>query len=451
MTAEVIPLPERPTTVRWTVLTLACGSSWLLYFHRYVFALIKPELAQEWDLDTNTLGLLDATFFAGYTFPQLPLGVLGDLAGVRIVLSAMILVWSIGLALHALAPSTAVLHVARGMLGVGQSGVFASLSRITKTWFRPTIRSKVQGLIGVFFARSGGLSAYLLFGPVLVALLGDWRSAVYLLASIGIVQSILFFVLFRNSPHQHAGVNSAEALLIEGDEPPPELCRDEMPKKPTYKELFRRMSPRSILNVAALNVQSILSTIADNMYSNWIPLFLAQVYGFNTKQLWLSALPLLGGAIGGVVGGWLNDHFIVRTGNRRWSRTCVALIGKGLAAITLLVALLTAYDKPYWFCGMLFFVKLFGDWSLTTSWGVVTDIGGKATASVFAFNNSVAGIGAMLAASLYGFLVKYYNNDWTVMFKIACATYALCALSWLFINCTIPIVGDDCDETGQVP
>ena len=63
MTAEVIPLPERPTTVRWTVLTLACGSSWLLYFHRYVFALIKPELAQEWDLDTNTLGLLDATFF----------------------------------------------------------------------------------------------------------------------------------------------------------------------------------------------------------------------------------------------------------------------------------------------------------------------------------------------------------------------------------------------------
>ena len=129
----------------------------------------------------------------------------------------------------------------------------------------------------------------------------------------------------------------------------------------------------------------------------------------------------------------------------------MALIGKGLAAITLLVALLTAYDKPYWFCGMLFFVKLFGDWSLTTSWGVVTDIGGKATASVFAFNNSVAGIGAMLAASLYGFLVKYYNNDWTVMFKIACATYALCALSWLFINCTIPIVGDDCDETGQVP
>ena len=38
-------------------------------------------------------------------------------------------------------------------------------------------------------------------------------------------------------------------------------------------------------------------------------------------------------------------------------------------------------------------VKFFGDWSLATSWGVVTDIGGRATASVFAFNNAVAGIG----------------------------------------------------------
>ncbi len=448
MTAEAIRSPDRPTHVRWTVLALACSSSWLLYFHRYAFALIKPELVEEWDLDTDTLGWLDFTFAAGYTFPQLPMGVLGDLAGARIVLPAMILAWSVGLALHAFAPSTAVLYAARGTLGVGQSGAFASLSRITKTWFRPAIRSKTQGLIGVFFGRAGGLSAYLLFGPVFVALLGDWRSAVYLLAGIGIAQSIIFFALFRNSPREHPGVNSTEAALIEGHNPQHELSGKEKPKKSTYRELFRRMSPRSILNLAALNLQSILSTIADNMYSNWIPLFLAQVYGFNTKQLWISALPLLGGAIGGVLGGWLNDYFIARTGNRRWTRTCVALTGKGLAAVTLLIALFTAWDNPYLFCGMLFFVKLFGDCSLTTSWSVVTDIGGKATASVFAFNNSVAGIGAMLAAPMYGVLVKYYDNDWTIMFKIACATYALCALSWLLVNCTIPILGDEPDGGG---
>ena len=41
-------------------------------------------------------------------------------------------------------------------------------------------------------------------------------------------------------------------------------------------------------------------------------------------------------------------------------------------------------DDPYTFCSMLFVVKFFADSSLATPWGVVTDIGGRATATVFA-------------------------------------------------------------------
>ena len=438
----MMPTLKRPTRFRWIVFALSCTTSWMLYLHRYMFALIKPELADEWNMDTADFGWLDFTFTALYTFPQFLMGVLGDMVGVRIVLTALILVWSIGLALHSMSPSATMLYAARGTLGLGQSGVFATLSRITKTWFGTSIRSKVQGVIGVFFGRAGGLCA-LLFGPILFASLG-WRSAVYAFAAMGAVQAIVFYLLFRDSPREHRRVNNAEVALIEGDQAEAKETGSTKPeKKMRLKEMFGRMSPRSILNLFALNVQSILSTIADNMYSNWIPLFLAQVYGFQTKQLWLSALPLLGGAIGGAIGGWLNDYFITRSGNRRWVRTFVALTGKGMAAALLFAALMFAYDNPYLFCTMLFFVKLFGDWSLTTSWGVVTDIGGKATASVFAFNNSVAGIGAMVAAPMYGILVRYYNNDWTIMFNIACGTYALCALSWLLVNCTIPILREE--------
>ena len=379
-----------PTRVRWIVFALACSTSWMLYLHRYAFALIKPELVEQWGIETDQLGWLDFTFSAFYTFPQLPLGVLGDVVGVRFVLTGMILVWSLGLALHAAAPSTLTMYGARATLGVGQAGVFAALTRVTKTWFRASIRTKAQGMIGVFAGRGGGLCT-LAFGPLLFAVFG-WRSVIYVCAGMGVVQAIAFFQLFRNAPREHPWVNAAEASLIEGDGADLSAASDAKPQKMSFRELFARMSGHSQLNVFALNVQSILSTIADNMYSNWIPLFLAQVYGFK-KELWLSALPLLGGAIGGAVGGWLNDYFIARTGNVRWSRTGVALVGKGLAAAILMAALLVFYDRPYWFCSMLFLVKFFGDWSLTTSWGVITDIGGKATASVFAFNNSVAGIG----------------------------------------------------------
>ena len=50
---------ERPTNVRWIVFALGCGTSSLLYLHRYAFALIKPKLVEEWDLTNTELGVLD--------------------------------------------------------------------------------------------------------------------------------------------------------------------------------------------------------------------------------------------------------------------------------------------------------------------------------------------------------------------------------------------------------
>jgi MFS family permease len=193
-----------------------------------------------------------------------------------------------------------------------------------------------------------------------------------------------------------------------------------------------------VVNLVVLNVQTILSTLADNIYSSWIPLFLWEVHALKYETMGIfSSLPLLGGAIAGVVGGMLNDFFIARTGNRRWTRSLVALVGKGLAAALLIVALWW-YENPYVFCGFLFAVKFFGDWSLATSWGVVTDIGGRVTASVFAFNNAVAGIGFIAAPTIFGFLAQHYG--WTVVFVSVAVTYVLCALSWLAIDCTVPML-----------
>ena len=154
----------------------------------------------------------------------------------------------------------------------------------------------------------------------------------------------------------------------------------------------------------------------------------------------MAALPLAGGALGGFVGGALNDWLIRKTGNRRWTRSGVAFVGKGMAAVLIFTALIW-FDSPWIFCGMLFFVKLFGDWSLTTSWGIITDIGGRATASIFAFNNSVAAVGAVLAPIIFGFIAEYHG--WRMVFVVAGCVYVLCALTWLVVNCTIPMIEEE--------
>ncbi len=433
---------NQPTRYRWVVFTLACGTSWMLYLHRYIFGLIKPTLQEEFDLGETELGLLDSGFSAFYSACQVPMGIAVDAFGVHLMLTAMIVVWCVGLGLHAWAPQKEDLWYGRAVLGAGQSGVFAALSRVTRRWFPTSVRSTVQGWIGVFFGRIGGMSANLLVGSLIIGVfLVPWRSAVYGLAASGIVFAVLFAILFRNSPRKHPFVNAAEADLIEGVS---DDNAKSAPSKMTFREMFRRMSPRSIRNLLTLNVQTILSTIADNIFSAWIPLFLASVHGLKFKEMGIySALPLLGGACGGALGGWLNDLMIRRTGSLRWARTAVGLAGKGTAAILLATAMIW-YDEPYTFCSILFFVKFFSDWSLTTTWGAVTDIGGRSTATVFAFNNAVATLGAIAAPAMYGAIAEHAS--WRLVFLTGAGAYLLCALSWLAIDCRIPVMSETDDE-----
>jgi sugar phosphate permease len=291
--------------------------------------------------------------------------------------------------------------------------------------------------VGVFAGRFGGLSANVLVLTVMIGIYGlSWRTALYILATVGMLHGIMFLVAFRDSPREHPQANEAEAELVEGEEGP---AANEPLK---FRELIRQMDGRSILNLACINVSSIFSSIADQIYSLWIPLFLFEQYSLKFKEMGIySALPLLGGACGGMLGGFISDRLIRLTGSRRWVRSLVGCFGKAMAALMLAIAVLFFFDDPYLFCGMLFVVKLFADISLTSRWGTVTDVGGKATATVFAFNNSVASFVAMFFPAIYGWVSD--NYDWQTVFWMACASYVGCAVAWLSVDCTVTLLVSD--------
>ncbi len=432
----------RPTNVRWTVFTLAFVTSAMLYLHRYIFGFIKPKLASEWGLSNTELGVIDSAFSLCYTGFQFPFAILADAFGVRLVLTGLMVLWMSGLALMAWAPSARWLWYAQALLGMGQSAVYACISRTARTWFPPAIRTTLQGLVAILAGRLGALSSSLVFTTLLLGVWKlDWHTALWLQVATGVVLVVTFALVFRDSPRKHPYVNAAEADLIEGGAQTAAQPSVPPGERITVRRMLSRVSWRSSLNLMFLTVQSILSTFADNVFSNWIPLFLAQVHHLEFKQMGIyAALPLLGGAIAGLAGGGLNDYLIAATGNLRWSRVAVGVGGKGIAAIFLLLAL-SSYHDPYHFCIYLFFVKLFSDCSLATAWGVVTDIGGKATASVFALNNSIAGLGLIAAPAVFGYVSETYG--WRAVFVLTAVTYVLCAISWLFINSTIPVLREE--------
>ena len=86
---------QRPTKVRWTIFSLACGTSFMLYLHRYTWNFIGPFLEKDFGFSKTELGTLFSFFTPTYGAGQIPSGILCDLIGPHAFLGVIIVLWSL--------------------------------------------------------------------------------------------------------------------------------------------------------------------------------------------------------------------------------------------------------------------------------------------------------------------------------------------------------------------
>ncbi|OAI46367.1 hypothetical protein AYO44_02050 [Planctomycetaceae bacterium SCGC AG-212-F19] len=418
---------QQPTRVRWLIFALACAVSWLLYLHRYAWSVIKTDVGVEYGLSDIQLGWLDSLFQVTYAIGQVPGGLAGDLYGPRAVLSLSILVWSGMVAALALVTGAAGFTPVRLGFGLAQAAAYPNLSKVTRSWFPLSVRTTVQGFVGSLSGRAGGACAPLIVGTLLMAGMGlGWRGAMVAIASAGFLLTLAFWLLFRNSPAEHPWSNAAERDLI--DDAPPAA-----PTSPGQQagQWQVHLDAGNVATLTAMLLYALASTFVDQLFVNWVPQFLEQGRGLSKAATGVFAsLPLFGGAIGGAVGGALNDWLIRRTGNRRWSRCAVALTGKTLGAVLLAVAVMLPDGRAV--ALTLLACKFFADWSMTTLWGAITDVGGKAAGTVFGIVNMAGAIAGIIANPWIGWLKQEYG--WDPAFYFLAVVFLLSALAWLFIN-----------------
>jgi MFS family permease len=177
-----------------------------------------------------------------------------------------------------------------------------------------------------------------------------------------------------------------------------------------------------------------------------VPQFLVEEKRLSNAQMGVFAsLPLWGGALGGAVGGVLNDVLIRVTGRRRLARSAVAFTGKFLACVLIAVSVGVADGR--WVMAVLLACKFFGDWSLSTLWGTLTDISGPAAGTVFGLVNTVGAIAAFVAAPVMGHVKQALG--WGVLFQGVAGLYLVAALCWVFIDCTRALVVEEEGKEAQ--
>ncbi|MBS0260758.1 MAG: MFS transporter, partial [Planctomycetes bacterium] len=429
------------------------GTSFLLYLQRFTWGFVKVELKNEFGWDKTTLGWLDSAFMFSYSGGQIPGGMLGDWFGPRIVLSSMIVLWSVALLVTAVVQGLYPMFASRVLFGLAQAGCYPNLNKITKIWFPPTERTYVQGWVASFFGRMGGAASFILFGTFMLGTWHlPWRSAVGALTGLGVLFGIAFFCFFRNTPRTHPWANAAEAELISAGDASATVATGSLLN---WKSVLRQPV------VQALLFQQFTCAFVDNFFSNWLPLYLDEVKGIQMASGgWMSALPLIGGAWGGMLaGGVLQGWLIHRTGNRRWSRSGIGLVGNLLAGVCLFSSL--AFDNATHIVGVFFCLKFFADWAQPACWGATTDLGGRNAASLFALVNTAGSIAGFVSGPVMGSTIEFFGKrlgsgaehdpaGWTALFIMIGVVYLASAASWLAIDCTKPILAEDlCQRDGE--
>ena len=138
-----------------------------------------------------------------------------------------------------------------------------------------------------------------------------WRWAIGLFSVFGIVCGVLFLPNVSQHAARPSWANEAEAQLIVAVDPQAAQATHSLVQ---WDELLKSVSFWFLL------VRAFAANLADVVYVYWVPLYLLE-----EKQLghsaagWLAALPLIGGALGGVCSGSMQSVLIRRTGNRRWA------------------------------------------------------------------------------------------------------------------------------------
>ena len=169
---------------------------------------------------------------------------------------------------------------------------------------------------------------------------------------------------------------------------------------PELRDMTRRFAASAVLTAPLLlySMVEMLGVLPARLSAGaltWIQLVLA------TPVVVWAGLPLLLGSLACIVGGYLTDMFIKKTGNRKWGRRLFGIIGHGLCATCYFVAIFYMRN-PWAFVLLIAFAAFWNDLTMGSSWASCLDIGKRYSGIVAGCMNTVGNLGGALAGILLG-------------------------------------------------
>ena len=274
----------------WLVWATAAAFFAYGFIQRIAPSVMFDHLMRDFSLSGAAFGGLAVSYFYTYAAMQVPVGLLVDRFGPRLLLTISAVICAIGSMLFGLADGLAQAYAGRLLLGAGTGVAFVSTLMLANRWLPPERFALVSGLT-MTFGMLGAVGGQAPLGLLVEAV--GWRNVLYLGSVAGIGFAVLTWFVTRAPEHPV----SAQA---ERNAPPFHI---------TILVLLRQGQ----IWLAAWFCTT-LSAPMLSFAALWGVPFLMQAHGFDRAPagLAVSMMPL-GLGLGAPVVGWLSE----RTGVRR--------------------------------------------------------------------------------------------------------------------------------------
>ncbi|MEN8693234.1 MAG: MFS transporter [Akkermansiaceae bacterium] len=400
--------------VRFLLVCFTFLLSLLLYIDRTAIAVAKDGITKDFDLTDRQFGFIMAIFTLGYALAQTPTGAMADRFGPRKLLAGIVALWSLLTAITGATVGYVSMLITRFVFGASEAGAFPALARSTFSWYPVKERGLVTG-INFSASRLGGAIAY----PLMVMLIASagWRNSFYILGGIGIGIAVLWWFWFRDEPSEHRMVSDKERDYIEANRQKNEGPK---PDKIPFGELITSKS------LWLAMVQYFCSNFTFFFCLTWMFSYFKGRFDLTLETAGLvTAVPLIGGALGNWFSGWLVDKLYVSK-RPELSRKVPAIIGFALATFGLIVASQMDTVGP----ALAFLtIAVFGaDMTLSPSWSYCVDIGGKNAGAFSGTMNMAGNIGAFCTAMAYPFLKESFEVS--SFFYVAAFLNLIAIITW---------------------
>lgn len=335
--------------LRWWIIGLIGLATIINYIDRSTLAMMWPSISEDLGMTKEDYAIILNVFMVAYALGQSLSGRLFDKVGTRLGYVIAVGVWGLSSFMHAFARGILSFSFFRVTLGLGEAGNWPGAAKSNAEWFPIRERAVAQGLF------NAGASIGSVIAPPLIAVLWaafGWQTTFMIVGSFGMIWLIPWLIINKKGPKEHPWITKEEQeYVIKGQH-----ANENTAAAQKGKSLMQILSHRE--SWAVLVSRFFLEPIWW-LFVGWMPLYLADVYGFDVKQIGFFAwVPYVGAAIGSIAGGYFSGRMISGGASINKARKTAIIIGGALMFLGLLATILIA-NTPLKFVIIVAFV-LFG-------------------------------------------------------------------------------------------